>query len=397
MTEMNLSEGAELIIQRLYNNGYTAHAVGGSVRDHILGRRSDDCDITTSATPSEIKAVFSDLRTIDTGIKHGTVTVIFEGEQYEVTTYREDGEYLDNRHPSSVSFTRSLSSDLSRRDFTVNAMAYNHKEGYTDLFGGMDDLNNKIIRAVGDAEKRFTEDALRILRAVRFASVLGFTIEKNTAGAAREKKHLLQGISKERVFVEWQKLLGGENAYSVIKEYADVIEAAIPHLKITALPKEGLFKKAEGFTRALSLYYLSSAIPCEDFSLSMKELKTDTRTRELGRDALKIVGSTDLTSEKSITLALMEYGLDAVSEAIRLSILVEMCDTSALTTLDEIIREERPYKISDLHINGNDLIRLGVKGREIGEILSTLLKKVIIGETENSAESLLSCAMNIKK
>ena len=178
--KMNLPKEAEYIISRLNSFGYRADVVGGCVRDSMLGKQPSDYDITTNASPKEMKAVFSDLKTVETGIKHGTLTVIINSKTYEVTTYRVDGEYRDNRHPVSVVFTDRLSEDLSRRDFTVNAMCYSHEHGYTDLYGGREDLENKLIRAVGDPVKRFNEDALRILRALRFASTLGFSIEPET-------------------------------------------------------------------------------------------------------------------------------------------------------------------------------------------------------------------------
>ena len=188
------------IIEELRNYGFEAYAVGGCVRDMILGRSPQDWDITTSATPLEVKSIFR--RTVDTGIVHGTVTVLLDKDHFEVTTYRLDGEYEDNRHPKEVSFTSSLTEDLKRRDFTINAMAYNEIEGVIDLFGGMEDLQRGLIRCVGSAKERFEEDALRILRAVRFSAQLGFTIEEDTLKAVREKAENLKNISAERIRVE---------------------------------------------------------------------------------------------------------------------------------------------------------------------------------------------------
>ncbi|MDF2909011.1 MAG: hypothetical protein K0R34_4332, partial [Herbinix sp.] len=193
------------IIEELMQHGYEAYAVGGCVRDMVLGREPEDWDITTSATPYEVKKIFR--RTVDTGIVHGTVTVLKDKEHYEVTTYRLDGEYEDNRHPKQVEFTSSLTEDLKRRDFTINAMAYNEKEGFIDLFGGMEDLNKGLIRCVGSAEERFDEDSLRILRAVRFSAQLNFTIEEHTLCAIEAKAENLKNISAERIRVELTKLL----------------------------------------------------------------------------------------------------------------------------------------------------------------------------------------------
>ena len=197
------------IMQTLQANGFEAYAVGGCVRDSILGRKPDDWDITTSATPQETKQLFQ--KTFDTGIEHGTITVLLGKDAYEVTTYRVDGKYEDSRHPSEVTFTRSLKEDLLRRDFTMNAMAYNDKEGLVDIFGGMDDLQNRCIRCVGNAEERFREDALRILRAVRFAAQLDFEVEEETKQGIRRLAPTLANISAERIQVELVKMLVSPN------------------------------------------------------------------------------------------------------------------------------------------------------------------------------------------
>ena len=202
---LKLPAGVIMIIDVLETNGYEAYAVGGCVRDSILGRTPDDWDITTSADPWQVKALFP--RTVDTGLKHGTVTVLTGGNGYEVTTYRIDGEYEDGRHPKQVEFTSSLTEDLMRRDFTINAMAYSPREGLIDRFGGMQDLQRHVIRCVGDPRKRFGEDALRILRAVRFAAQLGFAIAPETEEAIRELAPTLKKISAERIQTELVKLL----------------------------------------------------------------------------------------------------------------------------------------------------------------------------------------------
>lgn len=204
-----LPEKVNFIINKLKENGYEAYAVGGCVRDSVLGRVPDDWDITTSATPNETKALFK--RTFDTGIEHGTITVLVDKEAFEVTTYRVDGEYEDSRHPKEVVFTRSLKEDLLRRDFTINAMAYNEEEGLVDIFGGIEDLERKVIRCVGDARERFGEDALRILRAVRFAAQLGFRIEEETMEGIRKLAPTLANISAERIQVELVKMLVSPN------------------------------------------------------------------------------------------------------------------------------------------------------------------------------------------
>ena len=203
--KMNIPEPARKIIDRLNEHGYEAYVVGGCVRDMILKREPGDWDITTSALPEQVKALFR--RTVDTGIQHGTVTVMIEKEGFEVTTYRVDGEYHDGRHPEKVTFTRSLEEDLKRRDFTINAMAYHPEHGLVDLFGGMEDIDKKIIRCVGNPVERFTEDALRMLRAVRFSAQLGFEVEENTKAALSRMSGNLEHVSAERIQTELVKLL----------------------------------------------------------------------------------------------------------------------------------------------------------------------------------------------
>ena len=210
---IDLPKNVENIIEKLEENGFEGFAVGGCVRDSLLYRKPKDWDITTNALPEEMKRIFK--KTFDTGIAHGTITVLMDGEGYELTTYRIDGNYSDGRHPDSVSFSKSLSEDLCRRDFTINAMAYSHKKGIVDLYKGQEDLSSGIIRAVGDPNKRFDEDALRMLRAIRFSAQLGFEIEKDTFVAIKDKASLLSNVSKERIFVELNKTLSGNFAENV--------------------------------------------------------------------------------------------------------------------------------------------------------------------------------------
>ncbi len=229
--DIKVPENARSIIHKLEAAGYEAFTVGGCVRDAVLGREPADWDITTQAGPEEMLEVFEGMRVVPTGIEHGTVTVVMDGESYEVTTYRVDGEYRDARHPESVSFVRDIAEDLARRDFTVNAMAYSEERGLVDLFGGMRDLENGIIRCVGDPAERFSEDALRILRCVRFASQLGFEIEEATADAMYEKLGLLDRIAAERIRSEFEKLLCGKGAADVLARHREVIAAFIPEIR----------------------------------------------------------------------------------------------------------------------------------------------------------------------
>ena len=229
--KMDMPKNVDTAIGLLQSAGFEAYAVGGCVRDTLLGKTPNDWDITSSASPEEIKAVFADFHCIDTGIKHGTVTVIADGEPLEITTFRLDGEYEDNRHPKSVTFTSVLGEDLGRRDFTVNAMAYSRKTGTVDLFGGRDDLKNGIIRCVGDPDRRFNEDALRILRALRFASTLDFEIEPLTAQSLINNRALLGNISEERIAKELIKLVCGKGARRILTDFAPVLFENLPELR----------------------------------------------------------------------------------------------------------------------------------------------------------------------
>ena len=229
---MDIPNNANLILKALCESGYEAYFVGGCVRDFLMNRPCNDFDITTSAQPLEIEEALSrkGIRYFETGLKHGTVTAVLDGEAFEITTYRTDGEYLDARHPENVVFVSDLSEDLSRRDFSINALAYNAKDGIVDKFGGIDDIKNGIIRTVGNPDKRFNEDALRIMRALRFASTLGFEIESETAVSVHKNAELLKNISAERIYSELMKLLLGVNCEKILLEFKDVIGVIIPEL-----------------------------------------------------------------------------------------------------------------------------------------------------------------------
>ena len=219
---------ANKLINILQQAGYSAYVVGGCVRDSILGRTPHDWDICTSATPTEVLKVFNGFQIIETGLQHGTITIMVDGEGYEITTFRIDGEYSDNRRPDCVIFTGKLEEDLSRRDFTINALAYNDIEGLIDPFGGVADIKNRLIRCVGNAWDRFDEDALRVLRALRFSCQLGFTIEYDTSAAILDKAHLLSNISKERINSEFCKMLCTKNFATIMSLYNTVFCQFIP-------------------------------------------------------------------------------------------------------------------------------------------------------------------------
>jgi len=394
---MKLPVDVENIIFRLNAAHHRADVVGGPVRDFLLGNSPSDYDITTDATPDEVKSVFYDVRTVDTGIAHGTVSLIIGGERYEVTTYRVDGEYRDARHPESVSFTDKLSEDLRRRDFTMNAICYNPRDGITDLFGGREDIALGIIRAVGEPTKRFSEDALRILRGIRFASVLGFRIEERTSEAMREKRELLRLVSAERIYTEWKKLLLGKCAYSVISDYSDIIEVFLPEISTGALPDADRFSESDFLSRQLSLFALSLAENAPlGYADAMRRLKTDKAVREMGVSVLSSLGKYDLTSERGILFALMHLGEQCVRRLIRLEYLLGRLFESTEKLLDAVISSAAPYRLSDLRVSGADIMELGFAGREVGRVLSELLCEVVSGDVANEKDALLIKALKLK-
>lgn len=441
---MILSPGAEKAIAALNKAGFEAYAVGGCVRDSLLGKNPTDFDITTSALPEETKEVFKNEHVIETGIKHGTVTVLINGEPLEITTFRIDKNYSDNRHPEEVLFTKSLSEDLSRRDFTINSLAFSEKTGVIDLFGGVCDLEHGIIRAVGDADKRFKEDALRIMRALRFASVLGFEIEEKTAESIKENAALLKNISAERVFSELSKLLCGKNAAKILLEHPEPFFEIIPELSVlkgfrqrhfrhhldafehTAAVLEAVLPKTNLRFAALfhdiskplcqsidengtAHYYGHAQKSAEIAETVLHKLKADSETvktvSELVRrhedrfapepKAVKrLLGKTSPEFFENLLL-LMEADEQGKREEFRLphSEFEKFRKIKA-----KIIENEECFSLKNLAVTGLDLISEGFEpGPEMGKILVTLLEKVIEGEVPNEKEALLSTAKQIKQ
>ena len=378
-----MPDGAEYILSVLSTHGYGAYIVGGCVRDALLSRHANDFDITTSALPEQIKSLFD--HTVDTGIKHGTVTVIVNGEPYEVTTYRIDGEYSDMRHPVSVSFTDKLVDDLARRDFTVNAMAYNRTAGVVDAFGGIADLENKIIRAVRDPYLRFGEDALRILRGIRFAAVLDFDIEPLTARAIHDTAANLCGVSQERIYVEWHKLLGGKRAHSILTEFFDVVRVFLPELDAAMIPPRDAFDKMNAEQRQIALF---SSLGADTFRACMRRLRTDSQTASFGADVLDSMELFGIPTDTELKKYLIGRR-DNV--ALCASYLLELSGTVAAGTherLCALISSDFPRRADMLALNGNDVMSLGFSGKRVGEIISALLLALAEGRAENTKEGL---------
>lgn len=405
---IELPENVKNIQNSLFDAGYDVYAVGGCIRDTVLGRTPEDWDITTSALPDEIKSVFR--HTVDTGIEHGTVTVLIYGakgdppETYEVTTYRIDGEYADSRHPLHVTFTDSLREDLKRRDFTINAMAYNERIGLVDLFCGQEDLKKKLIRCVGIPDERFDEDALRILRAVRFAAQLGFNIEHDTREAViRHAKHL-DAVSKERIMTEITKLICSSHI-EVVNELFDL--GLITHIAdgfedIKPLPESVKLPAVTSAEKAVRFAYLMRGMAAEKAAAILKNLKADNNTVRRAsllsenvmvplpydRYELKKVISkmtvkdfTDLLSMKKALSKTEEYRKCCPSEEI----------DSCIALFNDIMYKEEPIYMKDLVVTGNSLRSSGVpEGPSIGKILNEMLDDIRRNPDNNSVLYLFS-------
>lgn len=374
----------QFIIDRLIENGFEAYLVGGCVRDMLMDIPPHDYDITTSAPPEIIISLFP--KTVPTGIKHGTVTVINSSYAAEVTTYRTDGEYSDHRRPESVTFVKNLKEDLARRDFTVNAIAYNKKEGLKDFFGGREDIKNKILRAVGEPEKRFREDSLRILRLFRFASVLGFKSEKDTLDAALKCAPLLESISAERISSELKKAVNGKNPAS-LKPLTDIgglrfIGIENPeYSKIPPLQSEGL---------ALFGFLYSGA---DDLMSALEFLKPSNKEKKLAKNLLTLLPLSFPQNKTEIKEMLFKTDVSSVEKYLYFEKHYFGTDSeNALNMLREILENGEPYRISDLEIGGRSLIKLGISGERAGETLEYLRKCVTADPTFNRREILLQKA-----
>ncbi len=379
------------IIEKLEENGYEAYIVGGSVRDIILGKEPNDYDVTTSALPEKTLEIFSDKRTIPTGLKHGTVTVMTESGPIEVTTFRVDGEYKDKRRPESVSFTGKVAEDLARRDFTVNAMAYSERNGLIDLFEGKRDIERRIIRAVGEPRLRFSEDALRILRAFRFSAQLGFDIEKETLAAAVAMKDGLLSIASERTAAELIRTICSSTPITSLKLMKEcgilgmVMDGYIPNDSlIEALPRAlpevsvrfGMLlagadkERARGVLRSLKL--------SNKLTSDISRIAEAVCVRLCGReaDARRFVGC---------------YGelAPSVLEAARA---LGRLDGDFERYVNEAIEKKECATGSALKVNGGDIVKLGARGREVGRLLEYLLERVIEEPDLNEKETLLSLA-----
>ena len=441
--KIELPEKVKTVIGELKAHGYDAYAVGGCIRDSIIGRTPGDWDITTSAKPQQVKAIFP--RTVDTGIQHGTVTVLMDKEGFEVTTYRIDGEYEDARHPKDVIFTSNLLEDLKRRDFTINAMAYNDETGLVDAFDGIADLKAKRIRCVGEPTERFTEDALRMMRAVRFAAQLGFTIEDATRQAICDMAENLSKISAERIQVELVKLVTSDHPEEMKNIYDTGIAAVIlpefctmmeteqhnPHhiytvgvhtirsmeeiradkvLRLTMLfhdVAKPVCRRSD--ENGIDHFHGHAKISAELANDIMHRLKFDNDTLNKVKVYVRYHDLRPELTEKSVRRAVSKVGADAFAEVLKL----KMADTLAqspkwqpekkaylkeLTALyHTILEKQQCLCIKDLKISGKDLIEDGMKpGKEMGEILAKLLELVLEEPQRNEREWLIGKSRELR-
>jgi tRNA nucleotidyltransferase (CCA-adding enzyme) len=431
---IELPKDVKFIIDILQKNGYEAYAVGGCVRDSILKKKPKDWDITTNAKPEEVIILFD--KVILTGIKHGTVTVLINKDGYEVTTYRTDGEYEDNRHPKEVKFVNSLKEDLARRDFTINAMAYNEKDGLVDYFDGIKDLNNKVITTVGDTKKRFDEDALRMLRAIRFSAQLNFKVDNNVLDVINILKDNIRNISKERIRDEFNKILINNPSKIQLLKKCGILEYIIPgignlydfdqntpyhiydlynhtlvttevvepilHLRLTMLLHDfGKVKTKTTDENGISHFYGHTKDSLEMAENILKALKYDNDNINKVLTLIQYHDST-LKSKASIRRMLSKIGEDLLRDLIK----VQWADVlaqnpkyakerilnlvSVENELNLILAQNECFNLKDLKINGGDLINLGFnKGKEIGETLKYLLDIVIDNPKLNERDTLL--------
>lgn len=428
----------ESIITHLHNFGYESYVVGGCVRDSILGKIPHDWDICTDATPDIVMKLFADYNVVPTGLQHGTVTVVINHMPYEITTFRIDGDYSDNRRPDKVEFTTDIVEDLSRRDFTINAMAYNPTIGLIDPFHGLNDIQNKLIRCVGNADDRFNEDALRIMRALRFASTYGFVINEDTSSAVHCNVALLNNIAKERINTELCKLLCGQGVLDILLNYSDVIATIIPELKpcigFNQNNRYHQYTVYDHIAHAVSNYtgsdivvkvalllhdigkptcytedengghFHGHGVPSSQLAKQVVErLRFDNRAQQ---DIVELVLYHDAILDSTVKVA--KRWLNKIGEQqlfrlldIRMADIlahtegtqasrIERCVTLR-TLVNDVLVTRQCFQLKDMAVNGSDLIREGMKqGKVIGEVLNWLLEMVINGEVENEKEKLLN-------
>ncbi len=406
---INIPQNVKLIIDTLEDAGYEAFAVGGCVRDALMGRVPNDWDITTSATPMQVKELFR--RTIDTGIKHGTVTIMLGKEGYEVTTYRIDGDYMDGRHPDKVIFTNNLIEDLKRRDFTINAMAYNERVGIVDAFDGINDLENKIIRCVGEATERFTEDALRILRALRFSAQLDFNINEATAVAVKELGKNLGLISKERIQTELDKLITSNcpDRIKLVHLYGlnkFIFEGASSINEDCLSLYENISSIMESLPNNHYLRWAALMHYEAEPSVVLRKLKFDNVTINTCSKLVSAAHTPLPDNKPALRRMIVKYGKDIFDNYL-FTYIHSLCATGLYDhgSSDHVTLVEKLYKeiisdndcisTKDMAIGGTVLLKEGIEsGKKMGDVINYLFERVLDEPSLNEYDTLLSIAKN---
>jgi len=407
--KINMPNEVEKALNILNSNGFEAYIVGGCVRDAVLDAVPSDWDITTSAKPSEISRCFEDYRTIETGMKHGTLTVVIDHMHLEITTYRIDGKYSDNRRPDSVIFTDKLLMDLKRRDFTINALAYN-KDGIVDMFGGISDIRKKTVRCVGVPDERFKEDGLRILRALRFASVMNFNVEENTSKSIHYNKNLLNNISFERINSEFCKIVSGINFYKILMEYKDVIEVFLPEARkineeiwtnklnsMVMVPNDLILKLSLLLHNVDDAGSVLSRLKNENDIINSVKLLTSSIDEEMLPTSVNIKKWLNKIGHENLKNLLNVKKAYSKSFAAGSEIEIENLNKAELL-MNEAVEKNQCFSLKTLAVNGKDLIEAGVvEGEQLGAILNEILNKVIEEKLKNNKEVLIDYIKFYKK
>ena len=441
--QIQVPEYALTVVQRLEHFGYEAYVVGGCVRDSLLGRTPKDWDVCTNATPKQVLGAFKRFNVIKTGLQHGTVTVMVNREPVEVTTFRIDGEYTDNRHPDAVTFVSRVEEDLARRDFTINAMAYNPTRGLVDAFGGQQDLAAGVIRCVGEPDARFNEDGLRIMRALRFAARYDFAIERETAFSMRRNRHLLQNVSVERIFTELKGILVGNGARSMMLAFPEIFSIIMPEVEpmfgfdqrnphhiydvwthtahaVQAVPADPVLRltmllhdigKPACFSvdaKGKGHFYGHPEKSAKMAEKILLRLKSDTATLENVRTLVRVHDHSFPTTRAGMRRFIGRLGMPVVEQLFA----VKRADQAAQSTheqaakkaelrdaallIEDLLEEPPAFTVKDLAINGRDLITMGVKpSPALGELLERLLAEVQEDKLENAREPLLARARQL--
>lgn len=400
--KISLPPKVKYIIDKIHENNFEAYIVGGCVRDAILGIKPNDYDITTNATPKTIKNIFRDFKCIETGIEHGTISVVIDEEIYEITTYRIEGEYKDHRRPENVDFTNKLEEDLKRRDFTINAMAYNENEGLVDLFGGKRDIENKIIKTVGNPYDRFNEDGLRMIRAIRFSSKLDFQIEKDTLLAIYNNATIIKNISLERITDEFNKVILSNKPENIIYLFKTKllnnlhINSEEDENKIEKLYKKiSILKKIDKVLvkRLVVLDYIIENLKI-DCKMFCKQLVYSKKTNKEHDIILDLIKETDINNLDKIKIKKILNQIDRklFEDYLDINRVIyedEENYEKIIDILKEIEENKECYTIKNLKVNGKDIMAQGYENKAVGQVLNYLLNQVIINPNLNKKNLLI--------